>query len=232
MSSYTTEIDNALQQVGAYNGMSEYFESGKSPEVTPWKRGWPASPDFVLWLVELVDQNNYDLILEFGSGISALYTAKTLVAREKKNGAAKNVNVVVFEHLEQYFLQTRSILSQAGLEDRVNVIHAPLQEYTASDEISYQYYSCQQALAELSPQYKSANSHILVIVDGPPSATNKNARYPAFPLIMTHFFPAHIDFLLDDYIRPDEKDIAGLWRAACATAAIEHTIKWQRMRKQ
>lgn len=218
------EVDNALQQVVAYSGLSAYFESGKLPEVAPWKRVWPASPDFILWLVELIDRNDYDLILEFGSGITTLYTAKTLAAREKNSVTAKSVSAVAFEHLEQFFLQTRDILSQAGLGECVNVIHAPLQEYTAPDGTAYQYYSCQKTLGDLSLRYKSANSRILVIVDGPPGATNKNARYPAFPLVMKYFASAHIDFLLDDYIRNDEKELAGMWQNACATAGIEHAI--------
>lgn len=226
------EVDNALQQVVAYNGLNEYFESGKLPEVTPWKRGWPASPDFILWLVELIDRNDYDLILEFGSGITTFYTAKALAAREKKNGTAKSVSAVAFEHLEQFFLQTRGMLSQVGLGERVNVIHTPLQEYTSPDGATYQYYSCQKFLAELSPQYKSTNSRILVIVDGPPGTTNKNARYPAFPLVMQYLAPAHIDFLLDDYIRGDEKDLAKMWQAACATAGIEHAVIEKQLEKE
>lgn len=231
-SSCKYEVDNALQQVVAYNGLSTYFESGKLPEVAPWKRGWPASPDFILWLVELIDRNDYDLILEFGSGITTLYTAKALAAREKNNVAAKNVSAVAFEHLEQFFLQTRDILSQAGVGECVNVIHAPLQEYTAPDGTAYQYYSCQKTLGDLSLRYKSANSRILVIVDGPPGATNKNARYPAFPLVMKYFASAHIDFLLDDYIRKDEKELAGMWQSACATAGIEHAIVEKQLEKE
>lgn len=226
------EIDKALQQMVAYSGLSEYFESGKSPKVTPWKRGWAASPDFILWLVELIDQNNYDLILEFGSGITTLYTAKTLDVQAEKGASEKNVNVFVFDHLEKFYLQTQTLLSSAGLSKRANVIHAPLQDYVSPDGTAYQYYSCQKDLAELSIQYKSANSRILVIVDGPPGATNKNARYPAFPLVMKYFAPAQIDFLLDDYIREDEKELARMWQTACATAGIEYEVIEKQLEKE
>ncbi|MDL2269832.1 hypothetical protein LJC71_10680 [Desulfosarcina sp. OttesenSCG-928-A07] len=231
-SSSKQEIDKAFQQSVAYDGLSEYFKSGKLPEVVPWERGWPASPDFILWMVELIDRNDYDLILEFGSGITTLYTAKTLVTREKKNASEKKTSSVTFDHLEQYALQTRDILSQAGFGQRVNVIHAPLQEYTAPDGTAYQYYSCQDSLAELSSQYKSTDTHMLVIVDGPPGGTNKNARYPAFPLVMKYFAPAHIDFLLDDYIRREEKELAKMWQAACATAGIEYAVIEKKLEKE
>ncbi|WP_411330855.1 hypothetical protein [Desulfovibrio desulfuricans] len=218
------EIDFALQQAVAYNGLAQYFESGKLPEVTPWKRDWPASPDFILWQVELIEKNNYDLILEFGSGITSLYTAKTLAAIYKNKKSEKLTKAVTFEHLEQFFLQTKDIISQAKLSDTIDIIHAPLKEYIAPDGTAYQYYSCQETLAILSSQYRSNDLRLLVIVDGPPGATNKNARYPAFPVMMQYFATAHIDFLLDDYRRGDEKESARLWKAACATAGVEHAV--------
>ena len=231
-SSCKQEIDKALQQTVAYGGLSSYFASGEIPAVTPWKRGWPASPDFVLWMVELIDKNDYDLIVEFGSGVTTLYSAKALAAREMKNSSAKKIIAVTFEHLEQFFLQTRSLLDQSGVGERINVVHAPLHEYTAPDGTVYQYYSCENSLSELSSRYKSGASRILVIVDGPPGATNKNARYPAFPIVMKHFAPAHIDFLLDDYLRGDEKELAGLWKAACATAGLQYSIVEKQLEKE
>lgn len=231
-SSCKQEIDKALRQTVAYSGLSSYFASGEIPAVTPWKRGWPASPDFILWMVELIDKNDYDLIVEFGSGVTTLYSAKALAAREKKNRAEKKTHAVTFEHLEQFFLQTRSLLDQAEVGERINVVHAPLHEYTAPDGTVYQYYSCENSLSELSARYKSGASRILVIVDGPPGATGKNARYPAFPIMMKHFAPARIDFLLDDYIRNDEKELAGLWQAACATAGLHYSIMEKQLEKE
>ena len=32
------------------------------------------------------------------------------------------------------------------------------------------------------------------------------------PAVLTHFRGAHIDILLDDYIRDDEKEIVQLWK--------------------
>lgn len=226
------EIDSALQQAVAYNGLAQYFESGKLPEVTPWKQGWPASPDFILWLVELIDKNRYDLILEFGSGITTLYTAKALSVKYKNINVKESTKAVAFEHLEQFFLQTKDILAQANLSGHVNISHVPLREYAAPNGTTYQYYSCQEILSALSLQYKSAESRLLVIVDGPPGTTNKNARYPAFPLVMQYFAPAHIDFLIDDYIREDEKELAEMWKAVCATAGIEYTVVEKQLEKE
>lgn len=222
-SAFKREIDNALQQSVAYTGLHDYFALGRLPVVTPWKRGWPASPDFMCWLVERIEQNDYDLILEFGSGMTTLYTAKTLAARIRRDASRKVARVLSFEHQEEFCRKTRDLLAQGGsneILDNVEVVHAPLQPYTAPDGTTYQYYACEEQLAALSAAYKSPASRILVTVDGPPGATGKNARYPAFPLVMRYLASAHIDFLLDDYFRDDERELARAWQSACDTAGL------------
>lgn len=220
---FKNEIDNALQQSVAYTGLHDYFASGRLPVVTPWQRGWPASPDFMCWLVELVEQNDYDLIVEFGSGMTTLYTVKTLAARIRRDASRKVARVVSFDHEEVFCGKTRDLLAQSGsneILDNVEVVHAPLQPYTAPDGTTYQYYACEEQLSALSAAYKSPASRILVTVDGPPGATGKNARYPAFPLVMRYLASAHIDFLLADYFRDDERELARAWQSACDTAGL------------
>ena len=216
------ELDNVLRQSVAYDGLASFFDSGKLPAIKAWKRGWPASPDFVLHQVELIARNEYDLIIEFGSGYTTLYTAKTLALLEAQG--KKVARAVSFDHLEQFQQQTISLLRQEGLEDRVQVIHAPLEEYCAPDGVIYQYYSCWQTLVELAAVFGKDAPRVFVIVDGPPGTTGKNARYPALPIVMKHFHSAKIDFFLDDYRRGDEKEIAKSWIETLNTAGIEHTV--------
>ena len=226
-SAFKREIDNALQQSVAYTGLHDYFASGRLPVVTPWQRGWPASPDFMCWLVELIEQNDYDLIVEFGSGMTTVYTARTLAARIRRDASQKVARAVSFEHQEEFCRKTRELLSQGGCNEileSVEVVHAPLHPYTAPDGTVYQYYACEEQLSALSAAYKSSASRILVTVDGPPRATGKNARYPAFPLVMRYLASAHIDFLLDDYNRDDERELAGAWQSACDTAGLRISV--------
>lgn len=226
-SAFKREIDDALQQSVAYTGLHDYFASGRLPAVTPWKRGWPASPDFMCWLVELIEQNDYDLIVEFGSGMTTVYMARTLAARIRRDASRKVARAVSFEHQEEFCRKTRELLSQGGCNeilDSVEVVHAPLHPYTAPDGTVYQYYACEEQLSALSAAYKSSASRILVTVDGPPGATGKNARYPAFPLVMRYLASAHIDFLLDDYNRDDERELAGAWQSACDTAGLRISV--------
>lgn len=220
------EIDKVLQQSVAYNGLNEYFKSGTLPDVIPWMRGWgPASPDFILWMVELIDRNDYDLILEFGSGITTLYGKNTCCPRKKRMFHGKRQILLLFDHLEQYALQSRDVLSQAGLGERVNVIHTPLQDYTAFDGTPYQYYPCQNCRFSIN---QLIHTYLLLWTVLPV----RPAKVPAFPLVVRCFAPAHIDFLLDDYIRREEKELAKMWQIACATAGVEHAVIEKQLEKE
>ena len=214
------EMSNATKQIEASIGLQNYFATGDLPNINTERHAWPVSPDFALYLVELIEFNDYDLIIEFGSGISTVIVAKTLLIMAPKRASKPPVDFVSFDHLDQYYQQTRAQLQHAGLTDVVKLTHAPLQDWPAPNGNTYPYYSCQPTLAALAQKHPAAGLRLLVIVDGPPAATGKHARYPAGPLILQHFAGAHIDILIDDYIRKDEKEIAKLWQDDIADAKL------------
>lgn len=204
------EMLNATQQLEAFFGIQNYFNNG---EHLPSMHGWPISPDFALYLIDLIDNNDYDLIIEFGSGTSTVLIAKTLAklapAREQ---AGKSPTVqVAFEHLEEYHAQTLRHLQRAGVEKRVQLELAPLAPYEAPNGSSYSYYICDEQLGVLAKSFDSLDNKVLIIVDGPPGSTNKHARYPALPILISNFKMAKIDTVLDDYIRSEEKETAEKW---------------------
>jgi len=201
------EILNATQQLEAYLGVQNFLNHG---ERIPGMHGWPISPDFALYLIELIDSNDYDLIIEFGSGTSTVVMAKALARIAPRRQKAKPLQVA-FEHLEQYHAQTQANLQQAGLADAVQLVLAPLEPYTAPNGNTYPYYSCHAALADLASQLPMEQPKVLVMVDGPPASTGKHARYPAVPAVLAHLKHARLDILLDDYFREDEKEAAALW---------------------
>ncbi len=202
-----SEMLNAAQQLEAFMGVQNYLNHG---EHLPGMHGWPISPDFALYLVELIDGNDYDLILEFGSGTSTVIIAKALARIARQQHGKPATVQVAFEHLEQYHAQTQTNLQHAGLLDAVQLELAPLADFKAPNGSTYSYYSCHSALHELAEQL-SSDIKILIIVDGPPASIGKHARYPAVPSVLAGFKGAHIDILLDDYIREDEKEIVQLW---------------------
>lgn len=230
-SSLKNEVSNAAKQIEAFMGLQNYFATGELPSVNTERHSWPISPDFAIYLIELIELNDYDLIIEFGSGISTVIIAKTLAKMASQRQGKPSVTFASFDHLDQYYQQTRAHLQQAGLADTVQLTLAPLKDWPAPDGNAYSYYDCQPILAQLAQAHVTASLRMLVIVDGPPAATGKHARYPAAPLILQHFAQAHIDLLLDDYIRTDEKEIAQRWEADIAAAKRAYTHTERRLEK-
>ena len=70
-----TPTGNAVKQVEAYTSLQGYLATG---ELMPILHGWPISPDFALLLVQLLEQQSFDAIIEFGSG-STLVVARALL---------------------------------------------------------------------------------------------------------------------------------------------------------
>ena len=228
---FRNEIANSSKQTQALIGLQSYYATGELPTVNSERHSWPVSPDFGLYLVELVALNDYDLIIEFGSGISTVIVAKALATMASREDGRAPTRFVSFEHLEPYYRQTRAHLQQVGLADNVQLVLAPLQDWLAPNGNTYAYYDCQAVLANLAQQYAGGVRRVLAIIDGPPAVTGKHARYPAGPLVVQHFVGARIDLVLDDYIREDEKEIAQLWQGELQAAGIVHRISERKLEK-
>ena len=206
------QTEQILQQLESFMGIQYYLKEGK---FLPDMHEWPISPDIALWMMELVATRDYDLILEFGSGTSTLLMAQTLLKATDQGQLKKAAIQVAFEHSAKYHANTLRLLSQAGVERRVDLMLTPLEPYTApkDDRSRYSYYSCGEKMASLARQFRSNRqpTKIFMLVDGPPGSTNKHARYPALQHVLNAFPNAQIDLVLDDYQRQEEKDIAQMW---------------------
>ncbi len=215
---------NAVRQLQSFVGMQEYFATGVLPAFNSESHSWPVSADFALCLMQRVVLEQYDLVIEFGSGMSTVILAKTLALRAERDPSAKT-QFISFDHLDSYYQQTLGYLKQSGVDSLVQLTLAPLQEWQAADGQIYPYYSCQKALAHLAKQRSASKKRILVIVDGPPAATGPRARYPAGPIVMQYFPDAHIDFLMDDFIRQDEKEVAKQWQRDVKAAGLLSAVR-------
>lgn len=204
-------ITNASRQMQAFTGLENYWRTGELPTANNETHAWPVSPDFSLYVVTLLEKNNYDLVIEFGTGVSTVVIAKALKKLASKRIGKNPVGFISFDHLEQYYQQTLSMLQQAALGSYVSLHCTPLEDWVAPNGQSYPYYSCQNILEYIATQYSFSGLRILVIVDGPPGATSPHARYPAVPLILRYCTNANIDFLLDDYGRTPEKETVQFW---------------------
>lgn len=226
-----TEVANAARQIGDFISLQNYFSTGRLSDIQLEMNGWPVSSDYMLYLVKLIDLNDYDLIIEFGSGASTLAIAKTLAKIAPRRKGKPHVGFASFDHLEQYYQQTQAQLEHAGLADFVRLHLAPLTDYTASNGNRYPYYSCQTTLAALGQEYANRPLRLLVSVDGPPASTGKHARYPAVPLVLSHFNGAIIDFFLDDAARVEEKEISELWQKEISAAGLRANERFIQLEK-
>lgn len=202
------EVENSTKQIESSIRLQHYL--GESV-ILPDMHNWPISPDFGVLLINLVERNNYNAVIEFGSGTSTVILSKALnrVASRDNNLQAP---LLSFDHLQEYAEKTIELLKQSGLQKNATVSLAPLTEWEGNDHGKYSYYSCQKALLELTKSLPNEPLKVLVVVDGPPAATGPLARYPAMPVVMSALPGASkIDFLMDDYLRKEEQEIVSRW---------------------
>lgn len=193
------EIGDAYHQVEALEQLLPLLKL-KAP--LPASRGWAASPDFLLELANLTQRIKPKLTVELGSGTSTLVLAKC--------GAKR---IVSLDHSSDFGSQTQEMLKShgvRGVEIRIN----ELETYPEG----YRWYarSSLKGLAKID----------LLVIDGPPSSTNSDARYPA----LAHLIPllsAKATIVLDDADREEEKKLA----EAIAAALPGHSLTFIRHEK-
>lgn len=213
-----SEFQNNASQIEAYLDLQNFFNHGNH---LPKMHGWPVSPDLALYLVDIIDTNNYDMIIEFGSGTSTVLIAQTLSIKVQNTASALDTKQIAFEHLPEYHNKTTKELEKYKLVGNVNVALTPLAPLSLPGG-EFSYYSCQQYLSEVASSLSLKTIKLLVLVDGPPAKTGKHARYPALPILLQAFPQAQIDILLDDYGRAEEKGVVELWTTLLNTST-RHT---------
>lgn len=209
------KTSNLCKQVEASMSIQSYLNFGTMPLSY---HGWPVSPDVALFLIQQIEQSEYDLIVEFGSGTSTAILASVCANVKKRSG--KTVSVVSFDHNEDYFEKTKSLLTFFDTDNLVNLVHAPLVD-TMLDGKQYNYYSCQGALRSIRSEFGDKNLSVLAVVDGPPGFTGPLARLPALNILVDELSPEKLDLLLDDSSREEEKAIAEQWDKVLAERAKE-----------
>ena len=160
----------------------------------PPTRKWAASPDLLRLLMHEVLSRRPSLVMEASSGTSTVIIAYCL----QKLGGGR---VVALEHDVHYAQRTREMIALHGLTDFAEVVDAPLVEHRLKDG-TWKWYDIAglQALEGID----------MLVVDGPPEATQAMARYPALPLLHQRFSERSV-VIMDDGQRPDEREIASRW---------------------
>lgn len=181
-----TELGYVYQQ---FEALEQLLPLLKLTAPLPSSRGWAASPDFLLSLYEISRKSKPRVVVELGSGVSTLVLAKS--------GAKK---IISLDHSLEYGEQTRAMLKNhrvRGVEIRID----DLEKY----ESGHSWYS--------RASLKGINKIELLVIDGPPSATNPDARFPALENLLPILSPK-ATIVLDDANRADERKLADAFLAA------------------
>jgi predicted O-methyltransferase YrrM len=190
-----TELKQTFRQVEAIQNLSDMLPTS---DVLPATRGWAASPDLLLVLVDQVIAQRPSLIVECGSGASTLWLALAL----RRFGI--DGRIVALDHDPVFAARTRDFLVRHGVSDLAEVRDAPLEDFSLADG-TYSWYA-RRAWEDLT-------GIELLFVDGPPAATGAKARYPALPLLREALNPA-ATVVLDDLVVPDMQETLRLWLGA------------------
>jgi hypothetical protein len=176
--------------------------------------GYAAAPDTILHLTTLVAALPDDaLVLELGSGLSTVWMA--LAAHREGRG----IRIVSIDHDEWWGAETAGALDRLGLRDVAEVRISPLAPLPGAAEGDVPWYG----LGELD----GLDDIHLLVVDGPPASTGRDARYPAVPCLADRL-AAEARILLDDTDRPAERAIGERWLAELGAerdAVVERVLE-------
>ena len=186
------EIGQTFRQLEALQNLSAVLPAN---DVVPATRGWAASPDLLVVLVDLVITQRPSLVVECGSGASTLWLARAM-RRFKIDG-----RIIALDHDPVFGGKTRDLLARHDVRDLAEVRDAPLESFSLDGE-TYSWYA-RRAWEDLT-------GIDLLFVDGPPATTGHQARYPALPLLRGSLSPV-ATAVLDDLIVPDMQKVLRLW---------------------
>lgn len=182
------------RQLEAYSGIIGTL--GLRSPLPPLRKTWAIDPDSATLLIRLVLAEGPQTIVELGSGISTVLIGKALTL-----GGSGRLRSL--DHDAYFLAETMKMLEAESLEGAVDLLEAPLED-TEIDDVVWKWYS--------PVGLEGLDTVDLVIVDGPPSSTGPEARYPAVPMLASRMRNGSIVFL-DDANREDEAHIVERWLA-------------------
>jgi predicted O-methyltransferase YrrM len=158
--------------------------------------GWAMDAHLGETIMRLLLQERPQHVVECGSGSSTLLVASRL----KKLGGDRRITAL--DHKEKYAGITRGLLKQHDLDDRAEVLTAPLEPWKLNGQ-NLPWYGFDLDVLPDQPID-------LLIVDGPPGWDKPEARYPAVPVLRQHL-ANECTIVLDDGDRAGERETAHQW---------------------
>ncbi len=194
-------------------------------------------------LSSLVSQNTYDVIIEFGSGLSTVVSASTLQDKadrgfnngkyleDKGNNSeiekALPKHIVGFEQSSERLKETTGLLSNAGVEAYVDLCHAPLISVAHTDNAKggELFYDCTEKLLELKRILNNRHANILVVINGPFLDDDTKAKYWALPLVLDYFSQADITVFTNGTNSEQISDLIPQWEDECERRQLTANVK-------
>jgi predicted O-methyltransferase YrrM len=186
------EIKQTFRQLEAMQNLGAVLPAN---DMLPATRGWAASPDLLVVLVDLMKTGRPSLVVECGSGVSTLWLALAM-RRFEIDG-----RIIALDHDPVFGGQTRDFLARHDLRDLAEVRDAPLESFSLEGE-TYSWYA--------TGAWEDLTGIDLLFIDGPPATTGHQARYPALPLLSGSLSPA-ATVVLDDLVVPDMQKVLQRW---------------------
>jgi len=238
----TRSFGQQRRQLESARGLQGYFETGE----VPLSFGdWAIGADLAERLVKTIEQNSFDLIIEFGSGTSTVLLAKAVAnsagmqrlttgqnrlettgdgtARTKEitsNHRDLPQRILSFEQDPSHRQETWFQLQQHRLEALVDLVHAPLvptrHAPAGSGADAPLFHDCDLKLSQLAQLFQGRRARILVLVDGPHSPQGDPlARAPALGALLQYLSAHQLHIVLDDTQREGERQVEEAWANLC-----------------
>ncbi|WP_027331195.1 hypothetical protein [Marinimicrobium agarilyticum] len=226
------KLERNSEQLENTLALQGYLQNGNLPMK---QVGTALSAQLALYVAEKIETSQYDLIIEFGSGASTGFLARTVLKRatrhhnEQKqlgyNGESQNgkelafvtpddddlpKRIISFEHRKEQHAKLEQVLATNGLQQVVELVHAPLIDYRHQGQ-DYLHYGCDSTLEQITRLYEGRTAKFLILVNGPPSKTGPNARFPALPKLLNALGNHTIDVVLSDTLREEAHTITERW---------------------
>jgi predicted O-methyltransferase YrrM len=156
---------------------------------------WAASPDLMRFVYGEIVRTRPRRVVECGSGSSTVVIAYALERLGERG------TLVALEHDPTFLEQTRELLEEHGLTERVDLRHAPLEDVELSTG-TFPWYAPTAVPTDVPID--------LVFIDGPPGHSHPMARYPALPVLAASLSQDAV-VVLDDFRRAPERDVVARW---------------------
>ena len=181
-------------------------------------------------LSSLIALNNYDVIIEFGSGLSTVVAASALQDRSAQQRNSDNLlkdtsnisdianvlpkHIVSFEESYEHGQKTKELLCNAGVDAYVELCHAPLVSVPSIDG-SFEgalFYDCAEKLLQLKRTISADKARVLVIVTGGANESDEaQMAYWALPLVLDYLSRCSLTFFLNNNAN-ENSDLPVKWK--------------------